>query len=487
VEGIIFVNKKRARKLLLFFLVVFLTIISESGETLFSSSWELNKVAASLTSQSEPQLIYIPFIAKDQNVFYVSTSGSDSNPGSFQAPWRNLQYAADHVPENSTVYVRGGVYTGFDIHRNHLIFASYPGEMAVLVGDGKKQSTLKIADALDIQILQFTVKDNFLKYGTGIKVENSSSVILKDNSLVNNQGFGIVLKDVSDVVVEENDASHNGNAIEIRYGSDNVIIRNNQIYQNDRRVDAGRAAIGVTFYRTSGPILAEGNQLWENHTINLPDPEGAAFEVYAASNITMADNILWENETILETGTDEAKTPCDQITFIRNIAFRINRQQGLILRCASNSLFAHNTFDGLDKYAFDLSHFSGTYGASIVGLRIVNNIVINGRVYSIDTALPQSVQIDYNLLYNPGSQSDYGQYLAYVYGKGNTKSLAEFQAWTGYESHGIEADPLFVNPSIRDYHLQSNSPAIDQGISYGEPFYGLGPDMGCYEFFPSYR
>ncbi|MBE0342012.1 DUF1565 domain-containing protein, partial [Paenibacillus sp. 28ISP30-2] len=42
--------------------------------------------------------------------YYVATSGSDSNAGTSDAPWKTLQHAADVAPAGSTVYVRGGVY-----------------------------------------------------------------------------------------------------------------------------------------------------------------------------------------------------------------------------------------------------------------------------------------------------------------------------------------------------------------------------------------
>jgi hypothetical protein len=209
-----------------------------------------------------------------------------------------------------------------------------------------------------------------------------------------------------------------------------------------------------------------------------------AFEVFAASNVIMTGNVLWENQTILETGTDGE--PCNHLTFTHNTAYRINWQQGLILRCASNSLIAHNTFDGLDSFVFDLSHYHGIYGSSIEGLKIVNNIAVNGRVYTIDTfPLPASVVIDYNLLDNPpGSPSEYGDYLAYVEGYGNTDLFSEFQAWTGYEMHGVYANPSLVNPDALDYHLNDDSPAIDRGMLLGEPFFGAAPDLGRYEFLP---
>ncbi len=380
--------------------------------------------------------------------------------------------------------IRTGTYTGFTLSRPNLTFTSYPGETATVIGDGSHVNTIKIRDISGATIRNLTLKDNLLPYGTGINVENASNVTLASNLLRDNQGFGVVLKNVSNVIVEKNDATHNGNAIEVRYGSAGVILRNNRIYQNDRVVDSGRGGIGITFYRTTGPVTAANNLLWDNHTPGPSNQEGVAFEVYAASNVTMTGNVMWENQTVLETGTDGA--PCDHLTFTRNIVYRINWQQGLILRCASNSLIAHNTFDGLDSFVFDLSHNHGSYGASIEGLKIVNNIAIHGRVYVLDTfPLPDSVVIDYNLLYNPaGSSSKYGEHLAYVEGYGNTDLFSDFQAWTGYETHGVNADPSMVDAGVRDYYLKAGSPAIDRGILLNEPYTGTAPDLGRYEYLP---
>ena len=71
--------------------------------------------------------------------FYVSLTGSDSNPGTQAAPWRTVQHAADTVRAGSTVNVRGGVYeelvtikTSGNANDGYITFRSYPGETAIL-------------------------------------------------------------------------------------------------------------------------------------------------------------------------------------------------------------------------------------------------------------------------------------------------------------------------------------------------------------------
>lgn len=441
------------------------------------------RIQTNQSQAKDPYTIYLPFVLNEDDGYYVSPTGSDGNPGTVSAPWKTLQYAIDHVPAGSTIHIRGGEYSGFTIARSGITLSSYPGEIVYVRGDSSNTYTTRILNSDHIHISGIRFHDNQKQYSAGVYVENSTEITLENNSFYNHRGFGIVTKNVSNVLIENNDLYDNANAIEIRYGSDGVVIKNNAIHHNSRLVDGGRGAIGVTFYRTTGPVTAIGNHLWENHTTDQPDPGGAAFEIYAGGNVTMTGNVIWENETVLETGTD-GQAACSNITFTRNVAYRVNRQQGLILRCASNSLFAHNTFDGLDEYVFYLTHLDGEYGGSVEGLKILNNLAVNGRVYSIETDLPASVEINHNLVYNPGSSAVRGDYLAYVKGEGNTKDLLEFQAWTGYDLQSISYSPLFVDPLNRNYRLQPISPAIDMGKYIGESYIGAAPDAGAFEYAP---
>ena len=50
--------------------------------------------------------------------------------------------------------------------------------------------------------------------------------------------------------------------------------------------------------------------------------------------------------------------------------------------------------------------------------------------------------------------------------------------WSGSGSNNIDADPLFVNAALNDYHLQAASPCKDTG----NPALGAGTDMGAFPY-----
>ena len=75
-------------------------------------------------------------------IYYVSTDGSDSNPGTMGAPWLTIQHAANSVSAGATVYVFGGIYNesvnfpASGMASAPISFESYPGQTAVIDGTG---------------------------------------------------------------------------------------------------------------------------------------------------------------------------------------------------------------------------------------------------------------------------------------------------------------------------------------------------------------
>jgi pectate lyase-like protein len=75
------------------------------------------------------------------STFYVSPVGSDTNPGTLEAPFRTLSFALRQVSAGDQLFVRGGTYrervkiTARPGRRGARVFVSaYPGERPVVEG-----------------------------------------------------------------------------------------------------------------------------------------------------------------------------------------------------------------------------------------------------------------------------------------------------------------------------------------------------------------
>ena len=408
---------------------------------------------------------------------WVAVDGDDDAAGTAGDPWRTPRRAIESG--TGRIELLPGRHAGFVVTRPGLVVSGAGRDTTTVVGQ-----VLVVADDVDIRDLAITGVDE--PHEAGLLVDGAARVRLTDLD-VHDNAFGIHLRDAPDATIERNEITGNGAGIEIHGQSGGTLITGNRIHHNDRPVDASRGANGVVFFRSEGPAEVRGNDLYSN--IN-PSPApgtdagGGAFEVYATKDVVIVDNRIWDS-SILETGTED-ELPCTGLVFIRNVAWRgpsPGTQEGMVLRCAEDGLVAHNTLDGFDRFAVDVIHRAGPFAGSVEGLRVVNNIFVHGRAYSIDNEMPAGVVIDHNLLWNPASSARHGEYLAYVAGHGNTRSHDDLRAW-GIDRHGVSADPRFVDGAAQDYRLGSDSPAIDAGVALPDVADEVAdgrPDIGRWE------
>jgi hypothetical protein len=114
------------------------------------------------------------------------------------------------------------------------------------------------------------------------------------------------------------------------------------------------------------------------------------------------------------------------------------------------------------------------------------NNIWAGTDFALSNANPdQPLDLDYDALYTtqPGE-------LAWWEGlpDGHLNTLAELQAATGQEQHGLNAVPGFVDAASGDYTLSGGSPLVDAGLlipGINADFSGEAPDMGAFEYLGS--
>ena len=432
--------------------------------------------------------------------YVVSPNGSDSANGSASTPWRTLQKAANSVPAGSTVYIRAGTYAAFTMTRSGtasapITFAAYPGEKPVIDGQGAVVWAVKLSGVSYVRLDGLTVQGGYApdQDGGGVLIVSSSYVTLSNSLLQNNKAFGVRSYNSTYVTITNNEITHNATGVRIERAAGGTRVTNNLIHNNDQMMtntpdiandDVGAIAIGIV--RTSGNVIFSGNLIWGNRAPSYDYGwDGGAFDIYAASDWTITNNVTWDNENVLETGTDAAKTPCADDTYTHNLnyaATTVGRTYGMVLRCGTNMLIANNTFYGIQDFVFALSHNKGSWGGAIDGLQLVDNIisVSSAEVFRIENSIPASVHIDYNLVQVSGS----AVVAAGVPNKGSTTSLSTFRAWTGYEIHGLQGDPSFADVATNNFHLLAGSLALDVGLvlpGVNDAYAGAGPDLGYAE------
>jgi len=122
----------------------------------------------------------------------------------------------------------------------------------------------------------------------------------------------------------------------------------------------------------------------------------------------------------------------------------------------------------------------------VTSLMMKNNIIYATATRRSFWAVSQSgtVAINYNLHWRADGDPS-------IYYNGAQKTWVQWQA-LGYDTHGVNGDPLLASASTSDFSLQSTSPCINAGTDVGLSLdiqgwqvpYGAAPDIGAYEWWP---
>jgi len=408
-------------------------------------------------------LIFLTIPAYATN-YYVATNGNDNNPGTIDRPWRTIQKAADTMVRGDLTYVRTGTYSQVALRQSGsedepITFQAYPGEVPVI----NSGSWVGFTDYYASSSLEYIVIDGFeiTNLKRGVDLRKLSNSIIRNLIVHHTSEMGIVLGQCQDVEISHNivhDIDDNG--IWVAH-STNIDIHHNEVYHNAAN------GIGLDFCSNS---LVHHNIAYENSYVEPHYLAGIALEVGNENN-KVYNNIMYNNY---------------QANYLSNSP---NNE------IYNNVLYGNLPSGGANCGSILLTSWEGS---SPIDNIIKNNIFVVSGSGATAILLKDDGSTGYDPLDNT---FDNNLYFYEDNGPDKTKMVVDntdghvywsFAEWVeeGFEAHGDLGNPQFVNPSNNDFHLQSDSPAIDAGVNVGvyEDFdgnsrpQGSGYDIGAYEF-----
>ena len=477
--------------------------------------------------------------------FYVATTGDDSNPGTLAAPWRTIQHAADTARAGSTVYVRGGIYEELvsvkasgNASDGFITFRSYPDETAVLdaahFNPSGRSAVLTIQNKSYVRIMGFEIRNfrtaehQLVPLGISVIGAGSHIELLRNNVHHIEQtfagrdapgrggnGFGIAVygtdakTPITDLIIEGNEVHHlktgsseslvvNGNVTNFRI-TGNIVHDNNNIGIDvigfertapDPAIDQARD--GIVSRNLVYNITSRGNPAYRD------DESSDGIYVDGGTRILIEQNVIHNVDFGIELASEHKDRATSYITARNNLIYHCHTAGVSIGGYAperghtEHSTVVNNTLYENDTSATGSGEFQMQWN-------MAENVFENNIVYAgarclitlnrsqVDKNHPPAV-IDHDLYYcaSGAKASSWAGASTAVMGFDN------YVEATGNDRHSRFLDPHFVDPAAKDFHLQSDSPAIAAGALDGVPVGSLdleglpriksgNIDIGCYQ------
>ncbi len=473
---------------------------------------------------------------------YVSTTGSDANPGTYTQPWRTIQKAADTATAGSTVFIRGGTYRErVNVHVSGtpgapITFRNFAYEPVLIDGTGMTapagtSALFAIADRHDLVVDGLELA-NYQTSTTGIVVIG----VWVDNTASNITLRHLLVHDIKHNGTAVNGTDAHAIAFYARSGTSpmtGIVVEDSEV----RNCVLGSSEAVVVNGNVDG-FRFSGNTVHDCNNIGLLAVgwEGTAPSNDQARNGTIADNLVY-NITSLGNpayGTDRSADGiycdgCRDVVIERNVVHHVDlgievgnehggrTTTGVTVR--DNLLYLNNV-TGLAFGGYDTTRgivlncrFTGNTlfhddttlsGSGEIVIQKAHDNVLRGNLLApssqavaitnyFNAANSFANTVDYDDTWSPGGVAS-----TFVWQDTEYVGLAAFRTATGQETHGIALDPRFADPAATPpvLRLGAGSPAIDAGDPAFTPASGetdlegrarvVGPlvDIGAYETAP---
>jgi len=474
-------------------------------------------------------LVLLPVFASAAT-YYVSTTGSDTNPGTQVQPWKTIAKvnALSFSPGDFILFKRGETWSETLIPPSSgsagspITFGAYgTGDLPTIDGSGRNYCVEGKKDYITITDLHFKTPNKYCIAHTrwnsnGTELSTPGWII--KNSIFTNCGvylFG------PNTIVQDN-VFVGPSPIT---GPDGAIIIHGLVAVNCsalRNTVSGYNARGIWFYNGADSPTANDNIIHDiTHTVGAEgEGYGINFDGYGlpiTGTVTASRNTIYNCDgpgIFLENCVDASLVnrnlvhDCTETGWASGVGYmnyaassRYPDQRGLDV----NALVAHNIiyqcrygirlddasgvdiwnnviYDGVGAYPAGLIIFdAGTYFVDNIDFR--NNIIGSGMARSISANYAWENHFsafDNNAVANP------------VFEERNPKAsltLAQLQA-SGSALNCFTTSPGFADAVGHDFHLLPSSPCINKGANVGltQDYEGnivpqsAAPDIGAYEY-----
>jgi hypothetical protein len=476
------------------------------------------------------------------STYYVSTTGSDTNPGTLALPWKTIQKAVNSVNAGDTINIMGGTYNeSIQIQKtgtssNPIKLTNYNGQTVTINGG------TSYALGPGSQLPQYWIVDGLRLYSTGnltiqYNTWTSSGICQGADhwTFRNNYISGSVEICGADTLFEGNEVDgsnsngNGGNGVQdLQETSHNNIFRNNTVHNFSTRgiwseirthddlfegnivhdisssesycintdgfgtVEWRQTIRNNQLYKCGTGVMMENTfaSTVENNVIHDTNIRGIwvfSYGPHYTQEGTMRCQVGGENNQYGDTnGDNNCEGDLTNDILRQNLIYN-HGDVGIMVYYAGGVEISGNTIAGNSSSQWGIA--INPNAAVTPQTKMQSNISSGHSDAEVFVGDYISLTVDNNNLFNNSNLTH-----AYKTQSGKTYwyylSLPQYQTASGKGQNSIFADPQFVNLVNGDFHLKSISPAIDKGVDIGltsditnisRP-QGIGYDIGSYEF-----
>jgi hypothetical protein len=246
---------------------VLVDAITNSPNPLVDPIQTLNGASSSLSSSSTPTPLSIASPANNSgNAYYVSTNGSDANPGTKDQPWKTVNYGVnkDIVKAGDSILVESGTYT-------ELITLGKSGnsESGYITLKANGNVTLRDPDPINGGFREGVIQSAGKGYWNieGFRIENSSWA-------------GISLRDANNMIIQNNHTYETG--------ASGIIVLPETYY------GGGEAEITSKNIKVLNNTVERANWRWQGNGDGNGTQE--ALSIWGVDGFEVANNTLKEGK-----------------------------------------------------------------------------------------------------------------------------------------------------------------------------------------------